>query len=60
MFLTIHEPAFYRRNTLVDGSVAILIPKTDIEITENDLGYYNSQRVGCILSNCKKLWHAIS
>jgi DNA (cytosine-5)-methyltransferase 1 len=29
-------------NTIVDGSVAILLPKKQIKITESDLAYYNS------------------
>lgn len=34
---------FLPDDTLVDGSVAVLIPKTDIKITGDDLGYYNSE-----------------
>lgn len=34
---------FLPKNSLVDGSVAVLIPKLDVEITKNDLAYYNSE-----------------
>ena len=33
---------FLPKNTIVDGSVAILIPINKVKITENDLAYYNS------------------
>ncbi|HED05338.1 MAG TPA: DNA cytosine methyltransferase [Ignavibacteria bacterium] len=33
---------FLPENTIVDGSVAVLIPKTEVKVTENDLEYYNS------------------
>ena len=33
---------FLPKNTLVDGSVAILIPINKVKITKNDLVYYNS------------------
>jgi DNA (cytosine-5)-methyltransferase 1 len=33
---------FLPGNTIVDGSVAVLIPKEDAEITEEHLAYYNS------------------
>lgn len=33
---------FLPKNTLVDGSVAVLIPKTQVEVTESHLAYYNS------------------
>ncbi len=34
---------FLPENTLVDGSVAVLIPKGKIEVTKSDLAYYNSK-----------------
>lgn len=34
---------FLPKNSIVDGSVAVLIPKNSIEITKNDLAYYNSE-----------------
>ncbi|MCP6720265.1 MAG: DNA (cytosine-5-)-methyltransferase [Patescibacteria group bacterium] len=34
---------FLPENTIVDGSVAILIPKEKVKITEKDLAYYNSE-----------------
>jgi len=34
---------FLPGNTIVDGSVAILIPINKIKITKNDLAYYNSE-----------------
>ncbi|MDP2631764.1 MAG: DNA (cytosine-5-)-methyltransferase, partial [Candidatus Uhrbacteria bacterium] len=33
---------FMPENTIVDGSVAVLLPKEKIKITESDLAYYNS------------------
>ena len=33
---------FLPENTIVDGSVAILIPRDKVEVTESDLEYYNS------------------
>ncbi len=33
---------FLPENTIVDGSVAVLIPRREEEITEEDLAYYNS------------------
>ena len=33
---------FLPKDTIVDGSVAVLIPKDEIEITKRDLTYYNS------------------
>jgi len=33
---------FMPGNTIVDGSVAILLPKKNTKITKNDLAYYNS------------------
>ena len=33
---------FLPKNSLMDGSVAVLIPKSDIDITQDDLAYYNS------------------
>jgi len=34
---------FLPENSIVDGSVAVLIPKEEIKITENDLAYYSSK-----------------
>lgn len=34
---------FLPEDTIVDGSVAILIPKEKMRVTENDLAYYNSE-----------------
>ena len=34
---------FLPENTIVDGSVAILIPINKVKITKNDLAYYNSE-----------------
>lgn len=34
---------FLPGNSIVDGSVAVLIPRTDIKITESNLAYYNSE-----------------
>lgn len=34
---------FLPTNTIVDGSVAILIPRDKVKITEKDLAYYNSE-----------------
>lgn len=34
---------FLPENTIVDGSVAVLIPKDEMEVTENHLAYYNSE-----------------
>lgn len=34
---------FMPEDTIVDGSVAVLIPKEEEEITEEDLAYYNSR-----------------
>ena len=33
---------FLPKNSIVDGSVAILIPKSEMEITKDNLAYYNS------------------
>lgn len=34
---------FLPEDTIVDGSVAVLIPKGDTEVTEDNLAYYNSE-----------------
>lgn len=34
---------FLPKDTIVDGSVAVLIPKEKMRITKNDLAYYNSK-----------------
>lgn len=34
---------FLPEDTIVDGSVAVLIPKEDAEVTEDHLAYYNSE-----------------
>jgi DNA (cytosine-5)-methyltransferase 1 len=34
---------FLPGNAIVDGSVAVLLPKKEIQITESDLDYYNSE-----------------
>jgi len=33
---------FLPEDTIVDGSVAVLIPKGETEVTEDNLAYYNS------------------
>lgn len=33
---------FLPKNTIFDGSVAVLIPKNSVDVTEDDLQYYNS------------------
>ena len=34
---------FLPEETIVDGSVAVLIPKENMRVTEDDLAYYNSE-----------------
>ena len=34
---------FLPKNTIIDGSVAVLIPKNPVDVTEDDLRYYNSE-----------------